>query len=148
LEAIRRELASAESPSPSHRRLWQRAMAAEVPYRDSSNYRVAIVAAVGMAALVVLAAGAWMAGLWRGGEQAPVAEGKKETETQQEPPATPQIEPQIVEERPDDESLRRIDELKSSLLALSEELEELSRSASLLEERKQVSQLLSDYEQL
>jgi hypothetical protein len=144
LEAIRRELAPAESPSPAHDRLWERAMAAELPYPSSPKYRMAIVAALGMAALVALAVGAWMAGLRPSHEPPPVV---RPDNRPFKPEPLPDEQPTVAR-RSDDESLRRIDEMKSSLLALCEELEQLSRSASLLEERKQVGQLLSDYEQM
>ena len=143
LEAIRRELAPDQSPSTAHRKSWQRGMAAEIPYPAWPKRRVAIAAALGMAAVLALAVGVWVTGLWPSAGRAPVAGGNRPTI---EPKELPRM-PQLVEASRDDESLRRIDAIKSSLLALSEELEQLSRNASLLEEREQVVQLLSDYEQ-
>jgi hypothetical protein len=147
LEAIRRELAPDESPLPAHRTIWKRAMAAEVPGSARPNCRVAIVAALATAALVILALGTWMTGLWRDGEQVPIGGDDPGTVEQEQMPAAIPALRAIAEQEPDDESLRRLGEMKSSLLALSQELEQLAQNASLLEERKQVVQLLADYEQ-
>jgi hypothetical protein len=143
LEAVKRGLAQSESPSTAQRRLWERATAADVPYPTSPKYRVAIVAAFGMAVLLALAVGAWMAGLRPTDEPPPVVEHDNGPV---KPEPLPVKQPTVAQ-RPDDDSLRRIHQMKSSLLALSQELDQLSRNASLLEERKQVGQLLSDYEQ-
>jgi hypothetical protein len=108
---------------------------------------VAIVAALATAALVALAVGAWVTGLWPSGEQVPIGGDDPGTVEQEQMPAAIPALRAIAEQKPDDEPLRRLGEMKSSLLALSEELEQLAQNASLLEERKQVVQLLADYEQ-
>jgi hypothetical protein len=131
LNAIKHELATSEPPSLEQRRLWERCTASPVAFPAGRKHRALVAQGFALVAAVAVAVAVWSLATWHGAE----------------PPRVPRGGPTLVERKtaPDGsrESLRRIDEMKSGLLAMSDELEELSRSASLLDERRQVDDLLS-----
>ncbi|MHC4406003.1 MAG: hypothetical protein ACYTG0_40720 [Planctomycetota bacterium] len=140
LNEIKQALTAAEPLSPAQRALWQRAAAEEVPRAALPAFRLAAATTLAVVVLLVAVVGAWR--LWFGGRNEPT-------------PGAPPRERLVVEQeerkdereeqkgRPVDEhSRQRIRDIKSGLIAMSEDLERLSRSAALLDERKHVDELL------
>lgn len=135
LGRVRRELARAEPLSRAERRAWERASQVDAARPAVSAVRVAVLAGTGVAALSILIALACTA--WQWGAGRPV-----EVVSPQQSPVGQVAGRQTI----DDVAVRQIRQMKSQLLALSEELEELSRRAAMLDERKRVDQLLLEYE--
>ena len=135
LGRARRELARAEPLSRAERRPWERASQVDAARPGVSAVRVAVLAGAGVAAISILIALAWTAWQWNAG-------GPVEVVSHGRTPVSQPTGSQTI----DDEAVRQIRQMKSQLLALSEELEELSRRAAMLDERKQVDQLLLEYE--
>lgn len=135
LGAVRRELARAEPLSRAERRPWERASQADTARPAVSGIRVALLAGTSVAALAILAALVWTA--WRWGAGRPVEVVSPEPSSVSQAAGRQGI---------DGDPVRQIRQMKAQLLALSEELEELSRRAAVLDERKRVDQLLLEYE--
>ena len=136
LAAMKRELARAEPISAVERRLWARAAEVEVAAAEYRTSRLAVAAGLAAAALLVVAIVGWTTGLRPGHEPSPRG-----------PRLRSPVAPVAVKQVQDEALPQAIADIRSGLMALSEELDRLSVKASLLEERGQVNQLLSECEQ-
>jgi len=125
LRKVAETLAEVPPLTTAQRRLWATAASDQIAAGPSREYWFRPVAAIALAALVLVAVGAWWA--------------LRPVDLRKGPPAVAELEPSAVRR----EALRDVEGLRGGVVALAQELEDLHRRADLLDARKDVDSLIA-----
>jgi len=125
LRQIAEALAEVPPLTAAQRRLWAAAAGDEITAEPTRAWRFRPALAGALAAVVLVAVGAWWA--------------LRPVDLRKGPPAIAEVEPSAVQQ----EALQDVEGLRGEVVALAQELDDLRRRADLLDARKDVDALIA-----